>query len=468
MKTRYWYATFVLAMIAALLLSSCARPTATPAPEPTQPPAAEEEPPKEKPAEEEPTEEEPAEESAEPVKIRSTVWMGEAELEALGKLTEVYLEANPNVEIEWINISGGGPWGRDKLQTMIAGGDAPDVMMLNTGQFEGFASRGALLPLDDFVSAEGFDLSIYWPQGIDGSSYQGKLYALPRDMSNVILYYNKDLFDAAGVEYPTDDWDWNDLLAAAQELTIDKDGDGQIDQWGFAVNNTVWVWVGFVWANGGRALSVDRRECLLEEPEAVEALKFYFDLQTEHGVSPPPGALPEQGWAGDWMLTQSTAMGLFGPWFRPSMVGNENQFRWDVAYPPKSPNTGNRGSVVYTDQWSIYSGSEVAEDAWDFIKFLTSKQSQEMWTELIGARSISPVKEVAETDAWLHYGDSTGEIILDSLSFSWAPPVNFGNANEAENIWDQEFGLVIAGEATVEEAVASICEQIGPVLLESD
>ncbi|MDI7277864.1 MAG: extracellular solute-binding protein, partial [Anaerolineae bacterium] len=140
---------------------------------------------------------------------------------------------------------------------------------------------------------------------------------------------------------------------------------------------------------------------------------------------------------------------------------------WDVAYPPKSPNTGKRGSVVYTDQWGIYSGSKVAEQAWDFVKFLTSHKGQEMWTELIGARSITPVKAVAESDAWLHYGGSTGEIILDCLSFSQAPPVNFGNANEAETIWDQELGLVISGDQTVPQALAKVCELVAPVLAES-
>mgnify|MGYP000451111314 CR=1 FL=1 len=446
-----------LVLVLTLLLGACA-PAATPAPsgEATTAPTQA--------AGQQPTQ---AAQPTQKVKIRGTVWVGDAELEALNKLTAEYLKTHENVEVEWINIVGGGAYGRDKLQTMIAGGDAPDVMMLNTGQFEGLASRGALLALDDFVQKEGFDLSIYWPQAVEGCKYKGKLYGLPRDISNVILYYNKDMFDEAGVAYPTEDWTWDDFLKAAQALTKDKNGDGKIDQWGFALNNVVWVWAGFVWGNGGEILSPDRTQCLLTDPKTVEALKFYFDLMTKYQVSPPPGALPEQSWAGDWMVTQATAMGLFGPWFRPTLVTMEKPFRWDVAYPPKAPSTGKRGSVVYTDMWGIYSGSKVAEQAWDFIKFLTSQKGQEMWTELIGARSISPVKAVAQSDAWLHYGGSTGEIILDSLSFSQAPPVNFGNANEAETIWDQEFGLVISGEQTVEQAVAKICEQIAPVLATS-
>ena len=98
--------------------------------------------------------------------------------------------------------------------------------------------------------------------------------------------------------------------------------------------------------------------------------------------------------------------------------------------------------------------------------FLTSEEGQTRFTELLGSRSISPVQSVAESEEWLNYGGSTGEIILDSLSFSQPPPVNFGNAPEAENIWDQELSLVVAGESTVEDALANICPQLEPILPE--
>lgn len=397
-------------------------------------------------------------------KIRATVWVGQAERDALAKMTDTYLQKQSNVTVEWINIQGGGPYGRDKLQTMIAGGDAPDLMMLNTGQFEGLASRNILRALDDLVRTDGLDLNIFWPQAIEGSKYQGKLYALPRDMSNVILYYNKDLFDKAGVAYPTDDWTWDHFLEASKKLTLDKDKDGKVDQWGFGLLNVVWVWAGFVWGNGGEILSADRKQCNLQDPKTVEALKFYFGLLTEHKVAPPPGALPEQASATDWFLTQSVGLGLFGPWYRPSLVNNQKPFKWDVAFPPKAPSTGKRGSVVYTDHWSIFGESKVVNETWQFQKFLTSKEGQQLWTELIGARSISPVKEVAQSEKWLTYGGSSGKIILDALSFSQAPPVNFGNANEAENIWNEELGLIIAGQSTVDKAAKTICDRIAPVL----
>jgi multiple sugar transport system substrate-binding protein len=400
--------------------------------------------------------------------LRGTVWVSPTELAALEELTAMYQETHPDVTVEWINITGGGPYGRDKLQTMLAGGDIPDFMMLNTGQFEALAARNQLLPLDDLVASSGLDLGIYWPQAITGSSYNGTLYALPRDMSNVILYYNKDMFDAAGVAYPTVEWTWDDLLAAAQKMTLDTNGDGQIDQWGVGIDRDVWQWDGWVIANGGQTLSADRSECMFTDPKTVEALKYWFSLLTEHQVAPPPGALPDQGWSGDQFVVQAVAMVTMGPWFRPGLVNMEDteKFNWDVAYPPRSPNTGEHGSDVYTDQWAIAAGSQLPAETFDFVSFLTSEAGQTRWLELLGSRSISPVQSVAQSEAWLHYGGSSGEIILDSLSFSYPPPVNFANAPEAENIWDQELALVVAGEESVEDAVANICPQLDPILPE--
>jgi multiple sugar transport system substrate-binding protein len=221
-----------------------------------------------------------------------------------------------------------------------------------------------------------------------------------------------------------------------------------------------------VWGNGGEILSPDRKKSHFQDAKTVEALKFYYGLLTDLKVSPPPGAMPEQATALDQFRLQSVAMGLFGPWWRPTLVNlpENNKFKWDVAAPPKAPGSGKRGSVVYTDHWSVGSGSKVAKETWSFMRFLASKDGQTMWTDLIGARSISPVKEVAQTEKWIKYGGSSGQIILDSLSFSQAPPVNFANANEAETIWNEELGLVIAGQAKVEQAVANIDAKLAPVL----
>lgn len=439
--------------------TQAAQPTTAPAAQPATATSA--------PAKATPAPTAPAASQAGKVKIRATVWVNADELDANGKMVKTYQESHPNVDVEWINITGGGPYGRDKLQTMIAGGDAPDMMMLNTGQFEGLAARNALLSLDSLVQEEKADFSIFWPSAIDGCKYHGKLYGLPRDLSDVVLYYNKDLFDKAQVSYPTDSWTWDDFLTAAKKLTLSKSGGGNADQWGFGLINVVWQWAGFVWGNGGEVLSPDRKQSQLGDSKTLEALKFFYDLAITNKVSPPPGSLPQQQSALDWFSSQAVAMGLFGPWYRPVLAEMKQPFKWDVAFPPKAPKTGKPGSVVYTDMWGVFTNSKIAKDTYDFMRFFSGVKGQQQWVDLIGARSITPVKEVAQTDKWLHYGGSSGQIILDALSFSQAPPVNFGNADEVENTWNKEFDLVIAGQESVDQAVKNIDAKITPILAKS-
>jgi len=245
---------------------------------------------------------------------------------------------------------------------------------------------------------------------------------------------------------------------------VSKSGGGKVDQWGFGLLNFVWAWAGFVWGNGGEILSPDRKQSHFQDPATVEALTFYYGLLNTDKVSPPPGSLPQQATALDWFSNQAVAMGLFGPWYRPVLAEMKQPFHWDVAAPPKAPKTGKRGTVVYTDMWGIYLSSKVAKETYDFMAFFAGPAGQQKWVDLLGARSITPVQEVAKTDKWLHYGGSSGQIILDCLSFAQAPPVNFGNADQVENTWNDEFGLVIAGQETVEQAVKNIDQKISPIL----
>ena len=398
-------------------------------------------------------------------KVRVSVWLGQAELDAMVRMAEEYNKDTPNVDIEYINILSTGRYGRERLLTMIAGNDAPDVMMLNTGQFEALAARNNLYNLDAFVQKESFDLSLYWPVAVEGCKFRGILYGLPKDISNVILFYNKDIFDAAGIPYPTSDWKFSDMLAAAEKMTIDKNGDGIIDQWGYALDNVVWAWAGHVWANDGEIFDANHTQVLLNNPRSIEALDDYFVKLNK--FSPPPGALPDQSGSQDYMRSGITAMGLFGPWFRPTLVNMETPIRWDVAHYPAADRTGKHATVAYVDMWSVFHNSNVAEQAWNFMKYLSSKRAQEIWVELMGARSISPVTEVARSEGWITYGGSSGNIILEALAYARVPPINFSSGSEVETIWNQEFSSVVIGELTVQQAVANIMPQIQNVLNEA-
>lgn len=401
------------------------------------------------------------------VTLQATVWLGDQEFQAMQDLGSRYTESNPNVEIEFINIIDGGPWGRDQLQRMIAGGEAPDIMMMNTGQFEAFGSRGALADLDERVAAEDYDLDIYWPAAVEGCQIEGALYGLPKDISDHVVYINTDLFDEAGLELPENDWTWDDFREVAQQLTVDTDGDGSVDQWGISINNSVWSWGAFVVSNGGEILSDDRSECMLTMPETVEALEFYYGLLVEDGVSIPPGTLPQTPGAGDQFLGAITGMHMAGPWFRPGLVENQ-PFNWTARLFPRVPGGEAPTSILYTDQWAMSSTTDYADEAWDVLKFLGGTEGQTAWSEIYGSRSITPIQELAESDAWLGYGGeehrADNQIMLDQLELTQPPPTNFANGAEVENVWNEQLELVMIEQQSVEQAVEVICQSITQAL----
>ncbi len=158
-----------------------------------------------------------------PVTLTWGFWGSPEEKASHEKVAAEYMKLHPNVKFEYFFA----PWDDyfTKLKTLWAGGDPkaiPDVLFL--WPTPSYAATGVLENLQPYIEKSGYDLKDYWPYLLDSARYNGQVYGLPRDIEAHALYYNKKLFDAAGVAYPTDKWTWDDLVAAAQKLTK-KEGD---------------------------------------------------------------------------------------------------------------------------------------------------------------------------------------------------------------------------------------------------
>ena len=170
-------------------------------------------------------------------------------------VSEAFTEAT-GINIEFENIGSGSDY-YTKLQTTIAGGTPPDVFYPATHVANAYASKGALLTINEFVERDGIDLSVYDPTILANYQIDGELHCLPVDHAALVVYYNKEIFDAAGVDYPVDGWTWDDFVETAQALTLDTDGDGVIDQFGVETFRNYWPMV--VWTNTDRGLFDDIR-----------------------------------------------------------------------------------------------------------------------------------------------------------------------------------------------------------------
>ena len=299
-------------------------------------------------------------------------------------------EANPDILVQLEAVAGRDYYTR--LLTQIAAGDAPDIMQIGDDAVPMFVDKGALTFLDDFIGGDNpLDSAIYLPGTFGPGEYNGQQWCLPKDFSPLGVYYNKEIFDEFGVEYPSEDWTWDDLLAIAQELTVDTDGDGQTDIWGIQLPAT-WTsgfeyWVA---AAGGSLISEDGTQFVgyMDSPEAIEAVQFYADLYNTYQVAPPPADLNLFGGGNAEFDNGKAAMRIFGRWPQAGYKDNPN-IDLGVVPPPAGARPAN---VLFWGGFCIFSGSENPEATWRFLRYYVGEEGSQVWKDW----AIPPVASVAE------------------------------------------------------------------------
>ncbi|HHV54182.1 MAG TPA: sugar ABC transporter substrate-binding protein [Firmicutes bacterium] len=218
-------------------------------------------------------------------------------------------ESHPGVKVQ-LTFSGGG-WINQKLQTLTAAGQPPDLVFLWSFQFAEFARAGFFLPLDQELDPA--YLARFFPDFVKYGRFEGRLYGLPITGGPASIMYHPDQFDAAGVAPPSAADGWDDFVRKAQALTVDRNGDGEPEQWGFVWYEVVIRdWMTWIWRNGGDLFSADERRFLLNETPAVEAIQWLADLSNRHRVTPPEPVL----WVTPWTLFNQgkAAMYAEGAW----------------------------------------------------------------------------------------------------------------------------------------------------------
>ncbi len=299
-------------------------------------------------------------------------------------------EANPGIKVQLEPVSGSDYYGR--LLTQIAANDAPDIMNIGDDAVPRFVMSDAFLPLDEFIAGEdGLDTGIYLPGLLEPGQWEGQQWFLPKDYSPMAVYYNKAIFDEYGVDYPTADWTWDDLLAIATELTVDTDGDGQTDIWGIQLPGP-WTtgfeyWIG---AAGGSLISEDGSTFIgyMDSPETASAVQFYKDLYNTAMVAPPPADMSAFGGGNSEFDNGAAAMRIFGRWPQSGMMENPNIDLGVVGTPAGAVDA----NVLFWGGFGIFSGSEHPQEAWRFLKFYAGEEGAEVWQDW----ALPAVASVAE------------------------------------------------------------------------
>src|SRR3990167_6759349 len=180
-----------------------------------------------------------------PVEVKVAFWGSPEEIEIVTTALKPWQESHPGIKIRFEHTPYSGY--DSKILTRIAGGAAPDVIAAEVNYFVTFATKGVFTSLSPFIKGDpSFSLGDFFLSIMDRFTVGGEVYAIPRDVAPfACVFYNKDLFDQAGIPYPTDDWTWDDLLKTAQALTK-RDTSGRITQYGFYG----WAWQNFIYEIG--------------------------------------------------------------------------------------------------------------------------------------------------------------------------------------------------------------------------
>ena len=374
-----------------------------------------------------------------PDTIQFSTWGSPEEMAILRPLIAEFEAQNPDIHVDLMHIP---DKYFQKIHALLAANLSPDVMFLNNIQFPVYASNDAFLDLTPYLqSSTQLKTQDFFPQTLEGFKWEQRIQGIPRDASNLVFFYNKDLFDQAGMAYPSADWDWETFLRTAQTLTVDRDGDGTPEQFGVSAHhkNYFLFWFPYVWSAGGDIFDSSRQHFTLNQPEALKGIQRFADLRHKHHVA------PTRAQAGSLSMSQmfmqgKLAMVLNGRWAVP-LYRKELGFNWDIAPFPK----GEAGSVVDADAsgWVIAKNTHQPEKAWKLVEFLASRKASEAFTEpglIIPAR-----KDVAQSSIFLRPDTAPehAQYFLDALdSGKPIPAVPYWNAvlekvNKAlEPVWN--------------------------------
>ncbi|WP_214627707.1 ABC transporter substrate-binding protein [Paenibacillus agaridevorans] len=397
------------------------------------------------------------------VKVKFAGWGDPSEKQVFDQLIKDFETKNPTIDVEYMHMPADYV---GKMNTMLAGGTAPDVLYVPDGDFGRWVSAGLLMPIDNYVESSNIDIGDMWESGLKRYKYDGKktgegeLYALPKDIGPIVLYYNKELFDAAGVPYPSAEnpMTFDELLETAKLLTKDETGDGKPEQYGMG---PAW-WEGWIWGNGGKILSDDRKEFMMHEKAATDALQFAADLRNKHGVSPDTRALQAMN-DGQMFETGKLAMMQQGRWMVPTY--RKLDFDWDVAPNPTNGQwDGHSGSVGL----GIYSKTANADAAFKLVEYLGGPEGQKLQSEM--GFAIPSFKSMANSDVFLQPGQKPehAEVFVKAAEVQKPGPwTNLPNAKWWDTL-NQNLAQVWDGRKTAEALMNELKPEIDKLIKEGN
>ncbi len=427
------HATRILALLAvmALLLSACAGATTAPA----------------APAAEEPAAEAAATEAAAEVVIPEGAlqlmgWASsDAENVRLQEIIDGWNASNPDTQVV-LNLV---PDYDTKLQTALAGGSPPDIFYIDSFKLPDLVAAGAVAPIGDQLT----NPDDFYPSMREAFTIDGTFYCPPKDFSTLALEYNKDLFDAAGVAYPTADWTWDDLRAAAEQLTNADAG-----VYGMVLSPDFARLIALIYANGGTVTDEGFTAMTLDSDAVKQATEFYVSLVTD-GFAAQPADL-DSGWAGEAFGKGKAAMAMEGNWIVPFLADQFPDVNYGLVELPAG--SAGKATMAFTVCYGVPAGGANNEAALKVVDYITGPDGMKAWTDL----GLAMPTRASLAAGWLEqYPDLEAFIAGADYAHKWQFRPGFQDVLDTINAGLQE---AFTGNATVASLLEN-AQEVGTEVL---
>lgn len=372
------------------------------------------------------------------------------------QLAATFMKAHPGVKVKVLVVPATNY--DQKIQTMIAGGTPPDIFGSGDVQIPNIVAKNFALDLTPLVKRDNYSLSDFYPQVINGLTYNNQLVGLTDNWDTQVMYYNATLFKQAGVAPPTADWTWSDFVSAATKLTsgsgTSKIYGGLFENWFAPYFDQIWSWGGDPFPNNGN-------QCGYNSSQSLAAFNSIVNLY-KSGVSPTPSQLSDQG-AEQLFLTGRVGMYIGAGRWAAYDLRDVKRFDWKVAPIPKGP--AGRSNFFHLSMFAIARTSPNQDLAWQFLKFMVS--SQGIKQGLAAAQGIPSRQSIANSPAFKNSAfarkHNTVEPFLTSLPTAHRAPY-LPNFNQVQDAVDAQLDNVWSLKQSPAEVLPKICQVIGPML----
>ena len=345
------------------------------------------------------------------------------------------------------------------LEAGAQGGEMPDVFWMHSNESQRYMSNEIMLDLTDKASdSELVDMSKYPEEIKELYTYDGKVYGIPKDIDTIALWYNKTMFDEAGVAYPDETWTWDTVVENAKKLTK-EDG----SQYGIAIrnDNNQEAYYNIVYDMGGEIISDDKKTSGYDDPNTIKAMQ-YIEKLIQDGSMPSMETMSENN--PDILLKSGkSAMSFHGSWmvstFKQEDYIKEN---CDCAVMPMDADSGRRVSIYNGLGWAAAASGDNTENAWKLIEYLGSEKAQQKQAEL----GITMSAWDGTSDTWAGCAPEFNlQAYLDMRDDMVVRPYS-RNTVTWENRASEIFKDVYTGNMSMEDACKQIAEEMNATLSE--